>query len=139
MIPHHLPVHYLWCESDNASTKLLTTSYVLTEGPARMSVAPFNVVTVTPVMTGTAVTSLELLAEISLDGTHWCPLPSVAVAPTLVTNTVGEQSIVPDASARFPAAFLHVGAAVWLRVSAKRTGGDATSSLLLLAVGGSLR
>lgn len=139
MIQQHLPVQYLWCESDNASAKILTTAYVVTEGPARMSVAPFNVVTVTPVLSGTAVTSLELLAEISLDGTNWCPLPSVAVAPTLVTLTVGEVSLVPDASARFPAAFFDVGAAVWLRVSAKRTGGDGTSALLLPAVGGSLR
>ena len=81
MIPHHLPVHYLWCESDNASTKILTTSYVLTEGPASLDVVPYNVVTLAPVLTGTAVTSLEILAEVSVNGTNWNPLPSKAIAP----------------------------------------------------------
>lgn len=139
MIQQHLPVQYLWCESDNSSAKILTTSYVATEGPARMSVVPYNVVTVSAVLAGTVVTSIELLAEISLDGTNWNPLPSQLVAPTLVTNTVGELSLVLDGDDRCPAAFLDVGAAVWLRVSAKRTGGDGTSTLQLLAVGGSLR
>ena len=62
-----------------------------------------------------------------------------AVAPTLVTWTVGEVSLVLDASARCPGGDVYIGAARYVRVSAKRTGGDGTSSLLLLCTGGSVR
>lgn len=131
-----LIVHLVWTESDGTSTKLLTTSYAVTEGAGAsggIGVDPFNCVTLYPLMSGTAVTSLELLCEISPNGTDWNPCPTQAVAAGTITVNVGEASLVLDGSGRTPCLQLDLKAARYFRVSAKRTGGDATSSLLLRA------
>lgn len=139
MIPADISVIEIWRESTAGTAKALTTSYVATEGQASLHVAPWNVVCLFPVMSGTVVTSLELLVEGSADGTNWNPVPTKTIAATLVTCDVGIVSLVKDASDRIPFVDIDVGAVRYLRVSAKRAGGDATSALLLLACGGSLR
>lgn len=132
----HLNVHEIWRESTAATAKLLTTSYVATEGVAAFSVDPFNVMQLSPVMSGTALTSLDLLIETSVDNTNWNPLPTQVVSAALITADVGEVSMNLDGSSRMPSLYVDVTCAKWVRVSAKRTGGDATSAAIIYATFG---
>lgn len=141
MVPISLSPIVFWGGSPYSApvAKALTAAYVASDVQYPTSgIAPWNVVTLFPVLTGTVVTSIELLVELSIDGTNFNPIPNKAIGASIV-GTVGEISLVLDASGRCPYIDIGVGAATHMRVSAKRTGGAADSALLLSGVGGSLR
>lgn len=117
----------LWCESDQSSYKLLTAAYVASEGQPSVDIQPYNTITLFPEFTGTAVTSLELLVEVSILDGDWKVLPTQTVAAgTAVVQPCDPLQFAPINS-RWAPAIIDVGAFRSIRASAKRTGGDVTS------------
>jgi len=130
-----MPLQYAWDDDGAGNAKALTTSYAASTGLVSIDVTPFNTVTLAPVLSGTATTSVELQIYFSVDnGTNYAVLPSAAVAPTLISITCGEISLIPNAGGDFPGVILDVGAMTNIRV--KRTGGAADSALALQMVAG---
>lgn len=99
------------------ATKILTTGYVVGD---EIFITRENELTIEAVISGTAPVSVDFQLEQSMDGSDWAIVDRLENKGTLsgsVTTHVTRQALTKNA---------------FYRISAKRTGGDGTTSLLAM-------